>query len=183
MRLFIAIDLDEVLKDKILKIQRKIESLDIDCKFVELKNLHFTLKFLGEVDEGKISEVEKKIDEVIKNFTSFKINIHGLDYFGSQNYIKTLWINVKEGKDIILKLINELNTNLDYIRHEKYKPTAHLTIGRVKSDRNRELLLCEIERLKDVNIGEMYVKEIKLKKSVLSKRGPNYSDLKVFKLM
>jgi 2'-5' RNA ligase len=39
-----------------------------------------------------------------------------------------------------------------------------------------------IKKSKDVNIGEMTVKDVKLKKSVLTRSGPVYSDMAVFKL-
>jgi len=64
----------------------------------------------------------------------------------------------------------------------KSSKKAHLTIGRVRSGKNRELLANFINKLKDVNVGEMYVKNVKLKKSVLMQKGPLYSDLVVFKL-
>ena len=57
-----------------------------------------------------------------------------------------------------------------------------MTIGRVKTGRNKEKLLEFVYQSKNVNIGEMYVKMVKLKMSNLAKRGPIYTDLIAFKL-
>ena len=45
MRLFIAVDIDEGLQDKLVGIQTRL--LEPSIKLVERQNLHATLKFLG----------------------------------------------------------------------------------------------------------------------------------------
>ncbi len=151
-------------------------------KFVEPENLHFTLKFLGEVPEQDVKGVEEKISSVVKGVKQFRLSLERFGYFGKPGYIRSLWIDVGEGKDELVKLIENMNQNLDHIRREVHRANPHLTIGRVKSGRNRDILLREIESLKDVKLGEMPVKFVKLKQSTLTKKGPIYSDLKVFEL-
>ncbi len=180
MRVFIAIDLDKELINKIMEIESELKGNDIDVKFVEPENLHLTLKFLGEVGEDKIPEIEQNISRILGEFKQFRMRIDGFGYFGKPDYIRTLWLGIKEGKEEIIKIIKELNKTLNHIRKDDYDPSPHLTIGRVKSGKNKELLLHEVEGLKDVNTGEMVVNEIKLKQSVLTKKGPEYSDLRVF---
>ncbi len=182
MRLFIAIDLNKELKDKIKNIEDELKKLDLPIKFVEPENLHFTLKFLGEVSEERVKEIEKTVSEVLKDFKPFKVFIQDFGYFGSPNYIRTLWLGLKEGGKEIIEISEKLDEVLSYIRKNEHEPKPHLTIGRVKSNKNKEILLKEIEKLKNVKIGEFYVNKIKLKKSVLTKKGPIYSDLKVFEL-
>lgn len=182
MRLFIAVELDEGLRPKVLEVENRIKQCGGDVKLVEPQNLHFTLKFLGEVEEGRVPEIEDKIRDILEDSKPFTISIEGFGYFGSPRYLKTLWIDVKEGKEQLQGLADSLNTALDYIRHEKHKGDIHLTVGRVKSAKNRDALLREIEALKDVKVGEMVVKEVKLKQSALNKTGPVYSDVKVFPL-
>ena len=53
MRAFIAIPCPDNLKKGIVRVQDKIKDLG-KLKLVEPENLHFTLKFLGNVDEKKI---------------------------------------------------------------------------------------------------------------------------------
>ena len=58
---------------------------------------------------------------------------------------------------------------------EKIKP--HLTIGRVKSAKNKEKLLDIIEKYKYKKFSEILINSIKLKKSELTSKGPIYSDI------
>jgi len=182
MRLFLAIELEEDIRGKIANIESEIRQKDVDVKFVEPENLHLTLKFLGEVGEDKLSEIESKVSGDLRGVKQFKISIEDFGYFGSPNHIRTLWVDVKEGKDRLIALIEGFNRNLNHIRRENHKPNPHLTIGRVRSGRNREVLLREIERLRGVKIGEFVVKEVKLKKSTLTGQCPIYEDVKVFGL-
>jgi 2'-5' RNA ligase len=184
MRIFIAIDISEELREKIADIERKLHSNEFDVKFIEPKNLHITLKFLGDVKEEQINEICNVLEQVSKNFKKFKLFINGLGYFGSPKYIRVIWLGVENGESEIVSLIKILDEKLMHIRRNEFsRPSPHLTIGRVKTGRNREKLLQKINEFKDVKIGEMIVNEIKLKESVLTKKGPIYTDLKCFKLM
>ncbi|MHA1470515.1 MAG: 2'-5' RNA ligase family protein, partial [Candidatus Asgardarchaeia archaeon] len=58
IRTFISIDIEEPLVvGKIVSIQESLKELGIDAKFVEPQNLHYTLKFLGNINEGLINEI------------------------------------------------------------------------------------------------------------------------------
>jgi 2'-5' RNA ligase len=59
---------------------------------------------------------------------------------------------------------------------------SHLTIGRVKSPKNKQEIRKTIEKLENIEIGQMTVSKICLKKSTLTPQGPIYEDIKVFEL-
>jgi len=179
MRCFVAVDLDRDLAKQVEEIQREISNLDVDVKFVDSENLHFTLRFLGEVNEDEIGVIKRSVEEGLKEIGVFKIKIQGLGYFGSSKHVRTLWLDINEGKDKFVKLMKNVNERLK-IGEKNTSP--HLTIGRVKSGKHRELLLNFINRSENVKVGEMIVKDVKLKSSALTRSGPAYSDLSVFKL-
>jgi len=182
-----AIDLTDDIREKAAEIINKMKSLDIDVKFVEPKNLHITMKFLGDVSEDRVNGIEDAISGAVKALKDsgskpFKVSVEGLGYFGVPSHIKTLWVDTGEGHEELVKLVGAMNAALDHIRKDDRKPKPHITLGRVKSGRNREALLKMLEEMKHVKLGEMDVKLVKLKQSVLSKEGPHYSDLKSFEL-
>ena len=179
MRCFIAVDLDEVLVNRVREIQEKIKRLDVDVKFVEAQNLHFTLKFLGEVSNEEIEIVKKDVERAVKGIDAFHVKIGGLGFFGTPGYVRTIWLGITEGVNNFVNLMKNVN---ECVKIGKRSDTAHLTIGRVKSGKNRELLMNFINTFRNVNIGEMYVKSVKLKESILTSRGPVYSDLALFRL-
>lgn len=180
MRTFISIDLDEELREAVKRVQESLSEAEADVKFVKPENLHLTVKFIGEVHETR--EIESALSRVVKNFTPFKISLESVGFFGSPRHARTLWIGVHEGKEKLVNLIKALNDSLSHLRREKRKHEPHLTIGRVKSSQNMEKLLHMIKGVAHVKLGEMLVKEIKLKESALHAGGPVYSDLIAFKL-
>ena len=184
MRTFIAVDISPEIRQKAVEIIGQLEELGADVKFTEPENLHFTLKFLGEVSDDRVNEITDVVSAALakNSFRQFRISVDGLGYFGNPGHIKTLWIDTGEGREDLVKLAGALNASLDHVRHEDREPKPHITIGRLKSGRNREALLKKIEELKHVKLGHMDVKLVKLKQSVLSRKGPHYTDLKVFEL-
>ena len=71
---------------------------------------------------------------------------------------------------------------MKHIRDDKREPVTHLTIARVGSARNKEKLKTLIQELKEVEIGKIKVKTLKLMASELTPEGPIYQDLAEFKL-
>jgi 2'-5' RNA ligase len=180
MRCFIAIDVDEKLFDKITELQKGINKLNVDVKLVEPENLHFTVKFLGDMNEDEVNEIKNSLGECLKNEHEFKINITGFNYFGNPSYIRTLWLDVKEGQNELKKLVQMVN---DCVKIGKLEVLPHLTLGRVKSPINKDYLIKFINENKNVKIGEMNVNYVKLKASTLTKNGPVYNNLAVFNLV
>ena len=182
MRLFVAIEITNEIRNRIDEAMRQFGTNDFDIKFVDPVNLHLTVKFLGEVHEDKLHDIENGISESVKKFEPFVISLGKMGYFGNPDHIRVIWTDVMEGRETISELIREVDINLKHIRQENRKPSPHLTIGRVKSGRNREKLLETIDSLADVKFGEMNVDCMKLKSSNLEKSGPIYRDVKQFSL-
>jgi len=53
-----------------------------------------------------------------------------------------------------------------------------VTVGRVKSQKNKDVLQSFLNENKEKDFGEFEVKCIRLKKSVLTSKGPEYSTVK-----
>lgn len=181
MRLFIAIDLPDGMKKNIGEIIDKFDKTVAKISFIDPKNLHITLKFLGDLREDDVNSVVNILNEYVENKRQFYLDISGFGFFGSPKFIRTLWLGIKDGKNETVQIINELNSKLHHIRREDFTPSPHLTIGRVKEGNNNDDLLYEIKRFMDVKIGTTRVNNIKLYKSILTPSGPVYTELNSFK--
>lgn len=182
IRAFLAIDLDNDLKPKINKIIKQFKQIDTRIKYVELLNLHLTLKFFGEIDSDGLKLLENKIENVVSEFEPFNVKVKGCGAFPNNNHIKVIWIGIDEDS-IIKELHDKLDSEFVKLGFDKDKKfSTHLTIGRMKSAKNRNQVESVIEEFSDIEIGEMTVNNIVLKKSTLTPSGPIYKDLKVFEL-
>ena len=182
IRAFLAIDLDDDLKPKINRIIKEFKKTDARIKYVELTNLHLTLKFFGDIDTDGLDLLEEAISNVVSQFDYFKIKIKGCGAFPNTNRIKVIWVGIDD--DAIIK---DLHDSLDkeFVRlgfDEDRKFSTHLTIGRMKSAKSKNKVKSTIEEFGDVEVGEMEVTHITLKKSTLTPAGPIYEDLKIFEL-
>ena len=170
MRVFIGIPPTEEIRDKASKIIEKFKMKGV--KTVKPENLHWTVKFLGEIGEKELEEVKKKMDKI--KGENLEIEVTGIGTFPSSSRIRVIWIGVGEGNKEFTEFIR--NINKMFGSDEKLKP--HLTIGRVKFVSDREKLIKTVEKLKDVNLGKMKVKKIVLYRSELTPQGPIYTEIK-----
>ena len=175
MRCFIAVDLDSTLKEKILDLQAGLKGLD--TKLIEPENLHFTLKFLGEVDVNTLNEVKDRLNALLKERGSFNIDLEKLGAFPNEHFIRVVWIGVEK----LMPLQKDVNDSLNGVFPVE-KPIPHLTLARVRSQIHREEIIKFIENNRNVKAGSMKVNQIKIKKSTITTKGPVYEDLEVFSL-
>lgn len=182
VRSFLAIELAEDLIPKILDVQKEFKKTNTNIKYVSSQNMHFTLKFFGNIDLDMIEDIGSAVERTIKNYSSFDLNIKNCGCFPNKNVIKVLWLGIEDGspiKDLQKDLDNEFK-KLGFKKERNF--ISHLTIGRVKSPKNKKEIRETIEKLENIEIGQMKVSRISLKKSTLTPQGPIYEDIKVFEL-
>ena len=182
MRLFIAIDIDEPIRDGCVKIMKSLRESGADIRTVKPENLHITLKFLGEVCEDDVKSVSSEIADFSGSYSPFRLAFSVLGSFGSPRFPRVVWAGISQGRDVVKDMCEDLNKRLFHIIRDDKKPHPHLTLGRVRSPVNSEKLLETIQSLRDVKLGECYVKEIKLRSSLLKPDGPEYTDIETFTL-
>ncbi|BBL61426.1 RNA 2',3'-cyclic phosphodiesterase [Methanobrevibacter arboriphilus] len=186
-RCFLAIDIDSDLIQNIVKVQEEFKNTNNNVKYVEEENLHFTLKFFGDIDKDKIFEVKNCILKVLneinfKDNFSNEISIKGLGTFPNKNYMKVLWVGC-ENSEFITKLHDALDLEFKKIGFKLDKQfKTHITIGRIRNLKDKNEFKSKIEKLENFEIGNMNIEKISLKISELTPKGPIYSNIKVFEL-
>lgn len=176
MRAFLGISIPDELKSRIVSIQDMF--FNVDVKFVEKENFHFNLKFFKEIEGEKVNKLKMVLEDITKQFQPFEVKIEGVGAFPSTNYVRVLWLGVKDGYQTMVSLaemIEKALESLGFEAEEKFVP--HLTLGRVRSGSNKNELLTLIRKLENVEIGKMEVKELKLFQSKLSPNGPVYEEV------
>lgn len=177
MRCFIAVDLNSALKPKVTELQRQIRNYDV--RLVEEHNLHFTLKFLGDVPDSTLTKVKDASSKIADSTQPFGITLKGVTLYPTEKYVRVVFVDTTDDK--LLSLNTVLNDALaGLFKKEKVRP--HLTLARARSSRDNKKLAEFAKRHKGVEIGSMRVDEIKLKKSMLTPKGPIYEDIAKFPL-
>ena len=178
IRSFFAVDLDEKeITKKIVDLQSQLEFPDTRIAFVAPENLHFTLKFLGDIDERILPELEEAASKI--SFEDFELELSGMGCLPNFSYINALYIGVTKGLDNLATIAKELEglSGKFNFKKETRPFRAHLTIGRVKRIRDKTPLITKIKENEGTHFGKINVTSFKLKKSVRTPQGPIYTNL------
>lgn len=178
MRLFIGIPVPDELKQRILPFQQELGRLG-DIKLVEPVNIHFTLKFLGEVGEGRVNELCEVLTNLNEHFARFGVSLRGLGAFPSAKEARIIWIGLSNGGDELGAAASLLDSELSKIGFpsEQRPFSCHLTLGRVRETGRNPALQRFIEENKNTEFGTMKVDRVLLIKSVLGPDGPKYEEV------
>ena len=184
MRTFLAIEIEPYIKNKIEESQEIIsDSESSNIKFVEVENIHLTLKFFGEIDEDKLEQITDIINQSIKNKEAYTLKVVNIGAFTNIYNPRVIWTGIKDKNNTTVKLIEELDKKFNKIGFKKEKNyVPHITIGRVKNISDKEKLSQTLKKLSKKYHGKMEVKKICLKSSTLTPSGPIYENIKEFDL-
>jgi len=187
IRAFIAIELnDRITIDNIKSFSARLKQNQNKLKVVAPENLHMTVKFLGNISESLAPKIYKILKEEIndKMFEGkkFEYNLKGVGQF---NKFSVLWVKLigniqflQQIKNLTEQLLAE-RLNLQKDKRTQFKP--HLTIGRLKKEKINSQTFSVLKNLiqenKNLEFGPFIVDQVKLKKSILTPKGPTYSDL------
>lgn len=181
MRLFWAVNLPDDLKRKLSGLQSRLRETPANVKWVEQHNLHLTVRFLGEVDAGRVDEITRAAREALAGLSGFSLQLSGLGFFPGPNKPRVVWIGVQGNLVKFRELYNRMETGMAGIGlagdGKRFSP--HLTLGRVRVPQAAAEL---VSKAGDVAcefgiIGEVKVAAVDLMESRLTRKGPVYTVL------
>jgi 2'-5' RNA ligase len=185
IRSFLAFDIPDAMKKELSGIIEVLAPKAKGIKWVDPQNIHCTLKFFGDVEEGVLLDgVSQTIMHEVKSQAPFSFHGMGLGVFPNWRYPRVIWAGLTGDTEAAASLHMRLEDAFT-----KYKIPAdnrqafrmHLTIGRVKSKlKDPNPLMSFVEKQVDRAFGDFNVDKLTLYKSVLTKEGPIYTSLKEF---
>lgn len=179
MRSFIAIDLPKEIKDYIALLQQKLKKSDADVKWIAPVNVHLTLKFLGEIEDKEKNQITSILSEISLNHSPFSLNLGSIGTFPNVRHPRVIWVGLNKGDFELKEIVRGLEERIEKIGIPKEdKPFAsHITIGRIRTNLNRNKLiqsLTAIEKNSEKENPRFLVTKITLFKSTLTPKGPVY---------
>jgi len=179
IRTFISIDLPEGIKEGISGLQGRLKRDECHIGWVRPEAIHLTLKFLGEIDEKKIPEIETATRKAIQGYTPFFLRIMGLGVFPNLKRPRIIWLGINGEGDNLLRLQSRIEEEMEKIGHaaEKRAFKPHLTIGRVRDPSGLKGLIDAIESEREIELGGFKAEEVLIMRSDLRPEGSIYARL------
>jgi len=136
IRCFIAIHLPSEIQAQISDFIADLKKYSNDVRWVKAKNIHLTLKFLGEIDSKRVNSVKECLYPIGNEFPPFNLSISGSGCFPNKKRPRVFWLGMEQGKDNPLFGVNKwIENQLSKLGFEKEKRrfSPHLTLGRVRT--------------------------------------------------
>jgi 2'-5' RNA ligase len=180
MRLFVALDIPEKVRDSLAEIVTQLRPVCPNARWARVEGLHVTLKFIGEAPLEKV-EVIKTALSSISTRASIPIDFRGFGFFPNEHRPRVLWAGVEAGPEL-RELALAIETALDSVGiSRETRPFApHLTLARFGSSRGVDALHAAIHRAGSLDFGRTTAKEFHLYQSVLKRGGAEYTQLATF---
>jgi len=184
VRAFVAVNLDQDLKDALAKVQERLKATRADVGWVRPESLHLTLKFLGQVEESRLGAVAEAIAAAATGYGSFRLVLGGVGAFPQPRAARVVWIGVQQGAEALVTLQARVEAGLEALgfAREERPFAAHLTLGRVRGPARREQLAVALTSIPAEPLREMMLHRIDLMKSELGPGGARYTALQTFPL-
>lgn len=176
MRAFIGIGLPQEIRRAIADAVSPFRSRRLPVSWTPERNLHLTLKFLGEILPGRVEEIGSLLLAAAANVPAFDIAVEGAGGFPSLRAPRVLWVGIREP----LVLVGKLQENMETVLSGAGFPREgrpfhpHVTVGRVR-DRVPAGWGDEYARaLSGIPFGAAGVTSYQLYESRLSPEGATY---------
>ena len=178
-RTFVAVETTAEIRRRAAELAALLSGVAGDVKWVATENLHWTLQFLGEVEDLEIPELCAEVAMAAAECEPFELAAAGAGAFPSADRPRTLWIGAGQGADEMMALQTSIERRLKKrgYRAENRRFVPHLTLGRAGRLRNSQSLVEELAALADYEAGVMLVDEVTVFASRLTRDGSLYEPL------
>jgi 2'-5' RNA ligase len=181
MRVFLAVFPPPDVQAAALRVSEAMRRPGDGVSWVKLENLHFTMRFLGEVGEDGARRAGEAAREAATASPAFDAALGGPGAFPNARRARVLWLGMASGAPELESLAKRLERALAArgFEPEGRRFTAHLTLGRVRRGEAdwTEALAAAGAPVANAPPAAWRVTELRLVKSTLSPRGSAYETL------
>lgn len=134
MRCFAAVEVSSAdLVAALGRVQSGLQHTGLGAKWVPAHNWHLTLKFLGEIPEGRVSCALLALRRAAAGITPFDVEIRGLGAFPALDGPRVLWAGIGAGRRSLEELAEavEKEMEIEGFSTEQRRFSPHLTLGRI----------------------------------------------------
>ncbi|MBU8933286.1 MAG: RNA 2',3'-cyclic phosphodiesterase [candidate division Zixibacteria bacterium] len=180
LRLFIALPLTSTVKQKLEQVSSELRKHGGKVKWVDPKNIHVTLRFLGDTEERIVDAIGTSLNTIARNHNTIESTIDRLGGFPNLQKPRVVWAGLSGEREIeaLTKLATEVEQAMCDLGFEpdnkRFRP--HLTLARVKAPQELEPLVAELKSYQ-FDPTPLRLDRLVLFKSTLTPQGPIYERL------
>lgn len=194
MRLFVALDLDAAVRERIRVFMDGVRGFAPDARWVRTESVHVTLKFIGERSPEDAEKIKHALSSIQSE--SLSITLQNYGFFPTSKSPRVFWIGIQADPQLaaLAAVVDNALIPLKIPREEHaYNP--HLTLARSGSgsgaphpqkgdrpNRNFQRLQEKLAALPPPEFGTMTAHEFYLFESQLGRGGSRYTKIASFPL-
>jgi len=186
MRVFIALDIDDAIRQRIQRFMEGVSGFAPDARWVHPESLHVTLKFIGEKPIETVEEIKRSLSAIRSE--SIEITFRGYGFFPTIKAPRVFWVGIESSPQLasLAKGVDETTFALS-IPKEDHPFSPHLTLARgggrsAAPNKNFERLQEKLAALPTPEFGTIAAHEFFLFQSQLSRGGSRYTKIARFAL-
>jgi len=194
MRIFIALDIDDAIRQRIRRFLEGVSGFAPDARWVRPESLHVTLKFIGEKPIETVEEIKRALSGITAG--SIEISFRGYGFFPTAKAARVFWIGIESGPALssLATAVDETTFALG-VPKEDHPFTPHLTLARGGAGRRSgslkpqkgdgpntafATLETRLAAMSELDFGTMTAHEFILYQSELSPGGSKYTKMQQF---
>ncbi|HXU03552.1 MAG TPA: RNA 2',3'-cyclic phosphodiesterase [Polyangia bacterium] len=178
VRSFVAVPLPEEIRTRILVAAQELARALPDVKwFRKLENLHITVKFLGQVEEDKLTALGQDLAQALAPVPRFRLDVRGMGAFPSPRKANVVWAGIAEGAPglkAVADAVEGVSERFGFAREQRAF-TGHVTVGRSVRSKGRGVdARAAIDAFGGRDFGGTTVEEVHVYESRLGGAGSTY---------
>ena len=187
LRLFVAIDLPEDVRESLGRLQAGLRRTDLTgLRWTRPEGVHLTLKFLGETPAAEVAAIEGALARAVRGVPAFRLALGAPGTFGGRRGPRVLWVDVEGELAPLQRLQAAVERELAAVGFaaDERGFSPHLTLARIPQPPPPGLAERVSRALAAVAApqGEFRATELLLMRSRLQPGGAVYSRVAAFPL-
>jgi RNA 2',3'-cyclic 3'-phosphodiesterase len=185
VRLFVALEIPSAVRDNFAALINEFRAVDASASrnrahWVRAENLHVTLKFIGNLDAGKLDPIRAALAEVYSS-GAVELNFRGLGFFPDEKRPRVLWAGMVASPNLA-PLAAGLDARLEKlgIPRETREFAPHLTLARFDPSSISERLRAAARENAAREFGAVRTSDFHLFESKTRPTGAEYTRLSSF---
>ncbi len=193
MRLFVALDIDDAIRQRLSVFLDGVRGFAPDANWARPENLHITLKFIGEQARERLDAIRASLASLPTAVALIEISFRNYGFFPTAKSTRVFWVGIEAGEPLaaLAKSVDVALSRVD-IPEETRAFSSHLTLARSGSGRPQrthgdrpnkkfQRLQEKLAAMPPLDFGTMTTREFFLYESKLSPAGARYSKLERFR--